>query len=96
MSIGQPSLNLGEGLCLCSVYHFQDSGHHLLNSFFDGVTVKTSNSICGVITVNLSLQMYPLYVLFFICDSIYFELYQQCCPGVSNSCSGPGCSKLVS
>ena len=27
------SLNLGEGLCICTFFHFKDSGLYLLNGF---------------------------------------------------------------
>ena len=44
-------LNLGEGLCIFTFFHFPDSGLYLLNGFdflfwsiLNGMTLKTSNS----------------------------------------------------
>ena len=44
-------LNLGEGLCMFTSFHFPDSGLYLLNGFdffksiLNGVTLKTSNYV---------------------------------------------------
>ena len=32
-NIARSGLNLGEGLCICSSFHFPDSGLYLLNGF---------------------------------------------------------------
>ena len=52
-------LNLGEGLCIFTSFHFPDSGQYLLNGFdfdFDlilnGVTLKTSNYNEGIARYN--------------------------------------------
>ena len=66
-------LNLGEGLCICTSFHFPDSGLYVLNGFdfyFDrstlnGVTLKTSNCEHKWIQVysyiNLKLSLFAFF-----------------------------------
>ena len=52
-------LNLGESLCICTFFLFPDSGLNLLNGFdflfwsiLNGVTLKTSNCTCKIISTG--------------------------------------------
>ena len=80
-------LNLGESLCICTFFLFPDSGLNLLNGFdflfwsiLNGVTLKTSNSLCK--TAFKTCSIYFLHIspcaIFFSSFAVQESFFLHC------------------